>query len=69
MLRLSVRNRRGAIGRATELEADKIDWSNGVLVYRRKKLGEDSEPAPLTIGKKLREILRDTRSLDHSSQK
>lgn len=42
---------------AAELEAEKIDWQNGLLVYRRKKLGEDSEPARLTIGKRLREIL------------
>jgi integrase len=42
---------------AAELTADKIDWNTGVLVYRRKKLGPDSEPARLTIGKKLREIL------------
>jgi integrase len=34
-----------------------IDWVNGVLSYRRKKLGPDSEPARLTIGKKLQEIL------------
>ena len=42
---------------AAELEADKIDRQNGLLVYRRKKLGADSEPARLSIGKRLREIL------------
>jgi len=42
---------------AAELEADKIDWQNGQLVYRRKKLGLDSEPARLSIGKRLRELL------------
>lgn len=42
---------------AAEMTADKIDWRNGVLVYRRKKLGNGSEPARLTIGRRLREIL------------
>lgn len=34
-----------------------IDWRAGVLTYRRQKLGPLSQPARLTIGKKLREIL------------
>lgn len=43
---------------AANLTADDIDWQNGVLVYRRKKLGPFSEPCRLTIGKKLRALLR-----------
>ena len=39
---------------AANLTAEDIDWQNGVLVYRRKKLGPFSEPCRLTIGKKLR---------------
>ena len=39
------------------LTAEDIDWGNGVLVYRRKKLGLFSEPARLTIGTKLRILL------------
>jgi integrase-like protein len=39
------------------LTAEDIDWANGVLVYRRKKLGPLSEPARLTIGTKLRALL------------
>jgi integrase len=39
------------------LTAEDIDWRNGVLVYRRKKLGPCSEPARLTIGTKLRKLL------------
>jgi integrase len=39
------------------LTAEDIDWKNGVLVYRRKKLGAFSEPARLTIGSKLRAVL------------
>jgi len=42
---------------AASLNTKHIDWQNGVLVYRRKKLGPDSEPARLTIGKHLRELL------------
>jgi integrase len=44
------------------LRAEDIDWKAGVLVYRRKKLGPFSEPARLTIGRKLRELLQ---SLPH----
>jgi integrase len=44
------------------LTAEDIDWSNGILVYRRKKLGPFSEPARLTIGSKLRALLE---SLPH----
>ena len=39
---------------AANLTAEDIDWQNGVLVYRRKKLGPFSEPCRLTIGNKLR---------------
>lgn len=39
------------------LTAEDVDWTNGVLVYRRKKLGPFSEPARLTIGTKLRALL------------
>ncbi|HEX7517285.1 MAG TPA: tyrosine-type recombinase/integrase [Chthoniobacterales bacterium] len=39
------------------LTAEDIDWSNGVLVYRRKKLGALSQPARLMIGSKLRALL------------
>ena len=42
---------------AAEITADSIDWQNLLLVYRRKKLGPDSEPARLSIGKALRELL------------
>ena len=42
---------------ATNLTAENIDWQNGVLVYRRKKLGPFSEPCRLTIGKKLQSLL------------
>jgi integrase len=42
---------------AANLTVEDIDWQNGVLVYRRKKLGPLSEPCRLTIGKKLRELL------------
>jgi integrase len=41
---------------AANLTAEDIDWQNGVLVYRRKKLGPFSEPCRLTIGKKLRAL-------------
>src|SRR2546430_985136 len=43
---------------AANLTAEDIDWQNGVLVYRRKKLGPHSEPARLTIGRKLRTLLQ-----------
>ena len=39
------------------LNAKHIDWQSGILVYRRKKLGPTSEPARLTIGHRLRELL------------
>jgi integrase len=39
------------------MTAEQIDWRTGVLSYRRQKLGDRSEPARLTLGKKLREIL------------
>jgi integrase len=39
------------------LTAEDIDWRSGILVYRRKKLGPHSEPARLTIGAKLRQML------------
>jgi integrase len=40
------------------LTAEDVDWRDGVLVYRRKKLGPHSEPARLTLGTKLRQILQ-----------
>ena len=43
---------------AANLTAEDIDWQNGVLVYRRKKLGPFSEPCRLTIGNKLRALLK-----------
>lgn len=43
---------------AAMLTDKNIDWRTGVLSYRRQKLGPDSEPARLTIGRKLREILQ-----------
>lgn len=43
---------------AANLSVDNIDWTNGVLIYHRKKLGPFAEPARLTIGKRLREILQ-----------
>jgi integrase len=42
---------------AANLTADAVDWRNGVLLYRRKKLGPFGERARLTIGKKLRALL------------
>ncbi|HEY8899360.1 MAG TPA: tyrosine-type recombinase/integrase [Chthoniobacterales bacterium] len=42
---------------AAEITAESIDWQNMLLVYRRKKLGPDSEPARLSIGKTLRQLL------------
>jgi integrase len=42
---------------AANMTTAHIDWRAGVLNYRRQKLGPFSEPARLTIGKKLREIL------------
>jgi integrase len=42
---------------AANLKAEDIDRQNGVLVYRRKKLGPFSEPCRLTIGEKLRSLL------------
>jgi integrase len=42
---------------AASLTTEDIDWQNGVLVYRRKKLGPFSEPCRLTIGTKLRALL------------
>jgi integrase len=50
---------------AANLTTEDIDWQNGVLVYRRKKLGPFSEPCRLTIGKKLREILHSLPSSGH----
>jgi integrase len=43
---------------AANLTAEDIDWRNGVLVYRRKKLGPFSEPCRLTIGKQLRSLFK-----------
>jgi integrase len=44
---------------AANLTAQDIDWQNGILIYRRKKLGPSSEPCRLTIGKKLRALLKE----------
>src|SRR5205807_1868366 len=38
--------------------AENTDRQNGILVYRRKKLGPFSEPARLTIGCKLKALLQ-----------
>ena len=35
---------------AAELTAEKNDWRENVLSYRRRKLGPHSEPARLSIG-------------------
>jgi integrase len=43
---------------AANLAAEDIDWENGVLIYRRQKLGPLSEPCRLTIGMKLRALLK-----------
>src|SRR5437773_3076819 len=43
---------------AANLSAENIDWTNAILVYHRKKLGPYSEPARLTIGRKLRALLQ-----------
>ena len=43
---------------AANFTAEHIDWQNGVLVYCRKKLGPLSEPCRLTIGNKLRALLK-----------
>jgi integrase len=43
---------------AANLAAENIDWQNGILVYHRKKLGPHSEPARLTIRRKLRTLLQ-----------
>ncbi|HWB60948.1 MAG TPA: tyrosine-type recombinase/integrase [Chthoniobacteraceae bacterium] len=42
---------------AANLSAWNIDRQNGIIVYQRKKLGPHSEPARLTIGRKLQELL------------
>src|SRR5205823_6564140 len=43
---------------AANLTTENIDWTSGVLVYHRKKLGPHSEPARLTIGRKLCSLLK-----------
>src|SRR5437660_7368677 len=43
---------------AANLTAEDIDWRNGVLVYRRQKLGPFSKPCRLTIGGTLIVILK-----------
>lgn len=43
---------------AANLRAENVDRRDGVLVYRRQKLGPLSEPARLTIGKTLRRLLQ-----------
>src|SRR5215470_12329952 len=42
---------------AANLTSEDVDWQNGLLIYRRKKLGPLSEPCRLTIGKGLRALL------------
>ena len=42
---------------AADRTAEKNDWRENVLSYRRRKLGPHSEPARLTIGPKLRALL------------
>ena len=42
---------------AAELTAENINWEDGLLVYHRKKLGFESEPARMSIGPKLRKLL------------
>jgi hypothetical protein len=39
------------------LNAENIDWKDGVLIYSRQKLGPFSEPARLTVSTKLRRLL------------
>ena len=43
---------------AANLTVEDIDWRNGVLVYRRQKLGPFSQPCRLTLGTKLRTLLQ-----------
>jgi len=43
---------------AASLSSANIDRQSGVLVYRRKKLGPGSEPARMTIGRKLLVLLQ-----------
>src|SRR5437762_2966149 len=50
---------------AANLTAEDIDWRNGVLVYRRKKLGQLAEPARLTIGTRLRRLLQSLPNSGH----
>ena len=47
------------------LTADDIDSRNGVLIYRRQKLGPFAEPCRLTIGKKLKVLLRSLPNSGH----
>ena len=42
---------------AANLRAEDIDWSKRVLTYHRMKLGDDSQPAQLTIGNRLWTLL------------
>src|SRR6266567_7592126 len=50
---------------AANLTTENIHWTNGILVYHRKKLGPHSEPARLTIGRKLKPLLQSlSRSAD-----
>lgn len=43
---------------AANLKSENIDWANRVLVYHRRKLGQRSDPAYLSIGPALEAILR-----------
>jgi len=40
------------------LSAENIDWENRILWYRRHKLKREAEPARLTIGSRLEQLLR-----------
>ena len=40
------------------LTADNIDWENRLLWYRRHKLKREAEPARITIGPRLEQLLR-----------
>ena len=56
LLRIPLRDGRGSVRRSGTHGGD-FDWQDRLLVYHRKKLGPDSEPARLSVGAKLRELL------------
>src|SRR6266699_6838437 len=47
---------------AANLTVENIDWTSGILVYHRKKLGPQSDPCRLTIGRKLKVLLQSLHS-------